>query len=113
MFFLGFPGGFVVKNLLASAEDLRDLDSIPGLGRSPGGRYGNPLCILAWRIPQDRGAWRTTVHEVAKSQIRLKQLSTAQHSTAHIKRININIQVTVWIHAARITKQWLQISQEK
>ena len=42
----------VVKNLLASAEDLRDLDSIPGLGRSPGGRYGNPLCILAWRIPQ-------------------------------------------------------------
>ena len=24
---------------------------IPGLGRSPGERYGNPLCILAWEIP--------------------------------------------------------------
>ena len=24
--------------------------------------------ILAWRIPMDRGAWRATVHEIAKSQ---------------------------------------------
>ena len=24
--------------------------------------------ILSWRIPTDRGAWQTTVHEVAKSQ---------------------------------------------
>ena len=28
--------------------------------------------ILAWRIPMDRGAWRATVHGVAKSQTRLK-----------------------------------------
>ena len=28
--------------------------------------------ILAWRIPMDRGAWRATVHGVAKSQARLK-----------------------------------------
>ena len=41
----------MVKNLPANAEDLRDLDLIPGLGRSLGGRYSNPLCILAWRIP--------------------------------------------------------------
>ena len=27
--------------------------------------------ILAWRIPMDRGAWRATVHRVAKSQTRL------------------------------------------
>ena len=32
--------------------------------------------ILAWRIPTDRGAWRTTVHGVTKS---LRRLSTAQH----------------------------------
>ena len=31
--------------------------------------------ILAWRIPMDRGAWRATVHGVAKSQTRLKRLS--------------------------------------
>ena len=24
-------------------------------------------CILAWRIPMDRGAWWTAVHVVAKS----------------------------------------------
>ena len=24
--------------------------------------------VLAWRIPTDRGAWRATVHGVAKSQ---------------------------------------------
>ena len=33
----------VVKNLLANAGDLRDMGSIPGLGRSLGGGHGNPL----------------------------------------------------------------------
>ena len=33
----------VVKNLLASAGDIRDVDSIPGSGRSPGEECGNPL----------------------------------------------------------------------
>ena len=34
---------YMVKNLPASAGDLRDEGSIPGLGRSPGGGHGNPL----------------------------------------------------------------------
>ena len=33
----------VVKNLPASAGDARDMGSIPGSGRSPGGGRGNPL----------------------------------------------------------------------
>ena len=33
----------MVKTPFAYAEDLRDMGSIPGLGRSPGGRRGNPL----------------------------------------------------------------------
>ena len=33
----------VIKNLPASSEDIRELGSIPGLGRSPGGGIGNPL----------------------------------------------------------------------
>ena len=41
----------VVKNPPASARDLRDAGSIPGLGRSPGGGHGNHSSILAWRIP--------------------------------------------------------------
>ena len=32
-----------------------------------------------WRIRMDRGAWRITVHVVARSQTRLKQLSTHTH----------------------------------
>ena len=34
--------------------------------------------ILAWRIPVDRGAWRATVHGVAKSRTQLSKHSTAQ-----------------------------------
>ena len=33
----------VVKSLPANAGDVRDVGSIPGLGRSPGGGHGNPL----------------------------------------------------------------------
>ena len=61
----------VVKNPPASAGDIRDVGSIPGSGRSPGGGHGNPL-----ENPMDRGAWRATVHRVAKSRTRLRQLST-------------------------------------
>ena len=39
----GFPGGTVVNNLPTNAGDIGDLSSMPGLGRSPGGGYGNPL----------------------------------------------------------------------
>ena len=40
---MGFPGGSAVKNPPANAEDTRDVGSIPGPGRSPGGGNGNPL----------------------------------------------------------------------
>jgi len=46
------PGGAVVKNPPASAGDTRDWGSISGLGRSLGAENGNPLRILAWKIPQ-------------------------------------------------------------
>ena len=48
---------------------------IPGWGRSPGGRHGNPLQYSCLENPMDRGAWRATVHRVAKSRTRLKWLS--------------------------------------
>ena len=49
--FMSFPGGAVVKNLLATAGDTRDERSIPMSGRSPRGGNGNPSSILAWKIP--------------------------------------------------------------
>ena len=61
-------GGSMVKNPSASAEDDRDLGSIPGLGRYPGEISGNPLQYSCLGNPKDRGAWWTTVHGVTKSQ---------------------------------------------
>ena len=55
-----------------------DLGSIPGLGRSPGGRHGNPLQYSCLENPMDRGAWWAAVHGVAKSQTRLINWSTDQ-----------------------------------
>ena len=48
---MGFPEAVVVMNLPANARDVRDLDSIPGSGRSPGGGMATHSSILAWRIP--------------------------------------------------------------
>ena len=57
--------------------DVRDSDSIPGLGRSPGGGgHGNPLQYSCREKPMDRGGWWATVHTVANSQTQLKRLST-------------------------------------
>jgi len=58
----------VVKNPPANAGDIRDVGSIPELGRSPGGGHGNPLQYSCLENPMDRGAWQATVHRVAKSQ---------------------------------------------
>ena len=60
-----------VKNLPASAGDVRDMGSIPGLGRSPGGGHGNPLQYSYLENPMDRGAWQAIVHGVTKSWTRL------------------------------------------
>ena len=39
----GFPGGSVIKNLSANAEDAGDVGSISGLGRPSGRGNGHPL----------------------------------------------------------------------
>ena len=66
----------LVKNSSAKAGDSRDTGLIPGSGRSPRGGHGNPLQYSCLENPMDRGAWRATVHGVAKSQKQLKQPST-------------------------------------
>ena len=42
----------MVRNLPANARDLRDWDSIPGLGGSPGGGHGNPLQYSCLENPE-------------------------------------------------------------
>ena len=60
----------MVKNPPANAGDVRD----PWVGKTPGGGNGNPLQDSSLENPMDRGAWRATVHAVAKSQTRLSDL---------------------------------------
>ena len=69
---MGFPGGTGGKESTCNAEDLRDLGSIPGLERSPGGGHGNPLQYSCLENPIDRGAWWATAHGVAQSWTWLK-----------------------------------------
>ena len=64
------------KSPSANVEDSSVLGSILDLGKSPGGGHGSPLQYSWLENPMDRGAWQTTVQRVAKSQARLRQLST-------------------------------------
>ena len=57
--YCAFPHSSVGKE---STSNAGDLDSIPGLGRSPGKGNDNPLPYSCLGNPMDRGAWRATVH---------------------------------------------------
>ena len=63
------------KESTCNAGDAGDSGSISGSKRSPGGGNGNPLQYSCLENPMDRGAWRVTVHGVAKSWTRLTRLS--------------------------------------
>ena len=58
----------MVKNLSASAGDIRDVGLIPGSRRSHGEGNDNPLQFPCLGNPMDRGAWRVIAYGVAKSQ---------------------------------------------
>ena len=62
-----FQVAVVIKNLPASAGDIREAGSIPGSGRSPGEGSGNPLQYSCLENPMDRRTWWATVHGAAKS----------------------------------------------
>jgi len=51
----------------------REGGSVPGLGRSPGGEYGNPLQNSCLENPMDRGTGGVTVHGIA-------ELNTMEHA---------------------------------
>ena len=68
---------WVVKNLPA---DTGDASSIPGLGKSPEGRHGNPFQYSCLENSMDWGAWQATVHGVTKSWT---QLSAHTHTHTH------------------------------
>ena len=74
--------------VLESAYNAGDLSLIPGLGRSSGEGNGNPLQDSCLENPVNRGAGRTTVHEITKESDTTEQLSThivfRHNATVHL-----------------------------
>ena len=64
----------MVKSPPANAGDLSDEGLIPGLGKTPRERLGNPLQYSCLENPMDRGSWQTTVHRFTQSQGDLKMV---------------------------------------
>ena len=71
-----------VKNPPANAGDIRDMSSIPGWGRSDAGGLGHPPRHSCLENPMGRGVWRVTVHEVAKSQMWLRDFTGTELEAA-------------------------------
>ena len=67
----GLPWWFSSKECICNAGAARDVGSIPGSRRSPGGGHGNLLQYPCLENSRDRGAWRATGHRAAESQTRL------------------------------------------
>ena len=74
---LGLPGGSGGKESTLNAGDSGDAGSIPGPGGSPGGGNGNPLHVLAWRIP-----W---TEEPGHKQSHLPEVTEHAHTRGHAR----------------------------
>ena len=80
---MGFPDSTVGKEFTCDAGDIRDMGSIPGLGRSPGEGNGNPLQYSCLKNPMDGGTWQATVHGVSKSLTQLSNFTFHFHFHGH------------------------------
>ena len=63
----------VVKNPPANAGEVRDVSSVPGLGRSPGVGNDNLLQYSCWENSMDRGTFWATVNGITKSWMGLNE----------------------------------------
>ena len=91
---MGFRSGSTVKNQPAMTETwLRSLG------------WGDPLeegmathsSVLAMENPMDRGAWQATVHRVAKSRRKRKQLSTC-NTCVYIQLLHFSVRQKLTQH---------------
>ena len=64
---IGLPWCLSCRESTCQCRRHKDMGSIPGSGRFPGGGHSNPLSYSCLKNPIDRGAWRATVHAVSRS----------------------------------------------
>ena len=105
----------VVKNPPANPGDIRDSDSIPGWGRSPGGGHGNPLQYSCLENPMDREAQWPTVHRFAQTRTRLKRLGTHSARSAFNQAWGMRLPRQSWSHRTKggsgaLGRQWVRSS---
>ena len=81
----------VVKNPPANAGDTGDMVFIPGSGRCPGGRSGNPLQYSCLGNPMGRRAWQPTAQGLKESDMP-ERLSACAHT--HTYEIQISLSHT-------------------
>ena len=79
---MGVSGGTSGKEPACQSRRHKRLRFNLWSGRTPGEGHGNPFQYSCLENPMDRGAWWATVYRVAKSQTRLKLLSTHTHRRA-------------------------------
>ena len=94
LLYRGFPGDASGKEPACQCKRHKEI-RVRALGREDPLEEGNPLHWPCLENPMDRGAWQGTVHGVAKSQIRLKWLST--HALLYRKRSQFTFQFYYWI----------------
>jgi len=95
----GIPGGTSGKEPAcqsASAGDVRDASSVPGLGRSPGEGNGTPLQYSCLENPVDRGAWKAAVDGVAEGRTRLSDFTFTFHFHTLEKEMATHSSVLAW-----------------
>ena len=80
----------MVKNLPASAGNIKEAGSIPGSEDPLEKGRAILASILAWRIPMDRGAWWAAVHGVAKSRDMTERLHSNKISDSLCCRAETN-----------------------
>ena len=92
MLLLGFPGGASGKEPACQLRRYRDVDSIPGSGKSPEGGYGNPLQYSCLENPMDRGAWQATGR---------RESDTMKPVSAHARMLSWMLLLQTLLHVSK------------
>ena len=96
-----------------SAYSAGDAGSIPGSGRSPGGRNGNPLHYSCLEDPMDRRAWQAAAHRVAKSRT---QLSAQAYVRTGVSEYRLGMRNTMSLKNADMdwcSRYWICVKKER
>ena len=78
----------VIKDPPASSGDIRDMGSVPGAGRSPGGGHGNPLQYSCLENPTDRGAWQAIIHKLQRDRYDWRDLAHTHPITTPFQKFS-------------------------